>query len=366
MAAEPSSQTRLGAVLFYGVVLLLAYLVYLVFEPFLIPLAWAAVIVVVFYPWHLRLEHRWGRVRAAATSTAGVTLILIVPTLLVMSAFVRQGVEAARLSEQAFTNGHLAWANDTWEWIAHHIPGETPENLAALARQGAENLGKLLASELGAVLRNLFRFFFDLFVMILAMFYFFRDADSIMAAFRHSLPFEEVHREKMIAEARELIYASVTSSLIAALASGLVGGTAFAIARISTPVFWGVAMAFCSFIPVVGSAVVWVTAGIWLIVEGHTGRGIFVLGFCAGIIGLVDNVLRPWLISGKAQLSGLLIFIGVVGGLSVFGLLGVVLGPIVVAAAASVLDIYAPRGHPPHSETAKSKPVGEKRAAVLE
>jgi predicted PurR-regulated permease PerM len=366
VAAEPSSQTRLGAVLFYGVVLLLAYLVYLVFEPFLIPLAWAAVIVVVFYPWHLQLERRCGRTSAAAISTAGVTLILVVPTLLVMSAFVRQGVEAARLSEQAFASGHLAWANHAWEWIAHHVPGETPENLASLARQGAENLGKFLASELGAALRNLVRFFFDLFVMILAMFYLFRDADSIMAALRHSLPFEEVHREKMIAEARELIYASVTSSLVAALANGLVGGVAFAIARISAPVFWGVAIAFCSFVPLVGSALVWVTAGIWLIVGGHTGRGIFVLAFCAGVLGIVDNVLRPWLISGKAQLSGLLVFIGVVGGIAVFGLLGVVLGPIVVAAAASVLDIYAPRGHPQHSETAKSKPVGEKRAAVLE
>jgi predicted PurR-regulated permease PerM len=366
VAAEPSSQTRLGAVLFYGVVLLLAYLVYLVFEPFLIPLAWAAVIVVVFYPWHLRLERRWGRTQAAAGSIVGVTVVLIIPTLLVMSAFVREGVEAARSSEQAFTTGHLAWANHAWEWIAHHVPGETPESLASLARQGAESLGAFLASQLGAALRNIVRFFFDLFVMLLAMFYLFRDAPSVMAAVRHALPFEEVHREKMIAEARELIYASVTSSLIAALASGLVGGAAFAIARISAPVFWGVATAFASFIPLVGSALVWVTAGIWLIAQGHTGRGIFVLAFCAAVLGIVDNVLRPWLISGKAQLSGLLVFIGVVGGITVFGLLGVVLGPIVVAAAASVLDIYTPRGHPQHSETAKPNPVGEKRTAVLE
>jgi len=366
VAAEPSSQVRLGAVLFYGVVLLLAYLVYLVFEPFLTPLAWAAVTVVIFYPWHLRLEQRWGRTWAATVSTTGVTVLLVVPILLLMTVFVRQAFEAARSSEQAFTGGHLAWANNAWEWISHHVPGETPESLASLARQGAERLGAFLAAELGTALRHIVHFIFDLFVMLLAMFYLFRDADSVMSAFRNALPFEEVHREKMIAEARELIYASVTSSLVAAVASGLVGGMAFAIAGISAPVFWGVATAFASFIPLVGSAIIWVTAGIWLIAQGHLGRGIFVLVFCAGVLGMVDNVLRPWLISGKAQLSGLLVFIGVVGGITVFGLLGVVLGPIVVAAAASVLAIYAPRGRPQHSETPKSKPVGEKRAAVLE
>jgi predicted PurR-regulated permease PerM len=122
-------------------------------------------------------------------------------------------------------------------------------------------------------------------------------------------------------------------------------------------------MGFCSFIPVVGSALVWVPAAISLAIGGHLGRGIFLAIFCILIVGMVDNVMRPWLISGRAQLGGLLVFISVLGGISVFGLLGVVLGPIIVATTASLLDLYAPPGSDGNNV---AKPGGKREKAVLE
>jgi predicted PurR-regulated permease PerM len=101
-------------------------------------------------------------------------------------------------------------------------------------------------------------------------------------------------------------------------------------------------MGFFSFVPVVGSALIWVPIAISLIVGGHWGRGIALILFCTVIVVLVDNLVRPLFISGRAEMSGLVIFISVLGGISVFGLLGVVLGPIVVATAGSLLDVYAP------------------------
>jgi predicted PurR-regulated permease PerM len=366
MERETTAVQRIGAVLFYGIVVLLAYLVFRISEPFLAPLAWAGVLVVLFYPLHRRLERRWGKTWAASASTTGVTLILIVPAIFIAVAFVRQSIDAVRAAEQAFEIDHVAWVGHGWERISQHIPGTSPEDLSNFAKQSGEKLGSFLASQVGPMVKNLFGFFFDLFVIILAMFYFFRDADDLMASLRQILPFEEEHSELMIRDSHELIFASVTSSLVAAAFHALVGGIGFAVTGIGAPVFWGVLMGFFSLVPVIGSAFIWLPAAIGLMLKGHIAAGIFLILLCSVLVGTVDNLIRPWMISGRAQLSGLLIFIGVLGGIAVFGLLGVVLGPIVVALAASLLELYRQRGHPKDAAAPGGKRVGGKHEPVLE
>lgn len=339
--AEMTAGERLASVLFYGVVLLLAYLVFRIFEPFLVPLGWACVFVVVFYPLHARLEKHLGRTSAAAVSTLGVTLILIVPALLLMTVFVRDAIVAAPGIQHTVASGQYPWINRAWEWVGRRAPGSV--DLSTLVRQSVERMAQFLAEQLGTAVRNAAVFLFELFVTLFALFYFFRDAGSILGGIRRVLPFDEPHREKMIAEARDLIFASVTTSLVIASVQGLLGGTAFAVAGLSAPVFWGVLMAFFSLLPVVGSWPIWLPAAIWLFATGRLGRGLVVVAICAGVGTTVDNVLRPLLIGGRARLSGLLVFISVLGGISVFGMLGVVLGPIVVATVAGILDVYAQR-----------------------
>jgi predicted PurR-regulated permease PerM len=356
---------RLAAALFYAVLVLLAYLVYRVFEPFLVPLGWAVVLVVVFYPWHAKLEQRWGSTRAAGLSTAGVTLILIVPTLVLMTAFVREGIEAAQGIKAAFVEGRMPWIPRAWEWAQQKLPSEAAGiDPVTMAREAAERVAGFLASKVGAVLRNVALFLFDLFVMLFAMFYLFRDASTMVGSVRQVLPFEEGHREELIAQSRDLIFASVTSSLIVAAVQGFLGGVAFAALGLDAPVFWGVVMAFFSLLPLVGAWVIWVPAAGWLMVNGQVTRGVILIVLGAVLIGTVDNFLRPYLISGRARLSGLLIFISVLGGIGVFGMLGLILGPIVVATAASVLEVYTKRAKP--GEAAGGELLLRGRNAVLE
>ena len=342
MTNELSSQKRLGAALFYGIVALLVYLVYLVFAPFLVPLAWAAVLVVVSYPAYEWLARRWGPVTAAIAGTLGVTLILIVPTLLVMAAFVRQGVDAVQSIQLQVANGHFTWVNDLWARIQQRFPEAGSEDLATSLRRYGELAAEFVAARLGAILKNMAVFLFHLGVTILAMFYLYRDGASMVERLRELLPFELAHRDRMLDDARNLIFASVTSSLVAAAAHGALGGLAFALTGIKAPIFWGVMMGFFSFVPLVGSALIWVPVSVSLMAGGHPVRGIILVIFCAVIVSSVDNVIRPWLISGRAQMGGLLVFISVLGGIAAFGLLGVVLGPIIVATTASLLELYAP------------------------
>jgi len=340
-----NAENRFSNVLFYGVVLCLGYLVFRVFQPFLVPLGWAAVFGVIFYTLNKRFERKWGRTRSAVLITLGVTVILIVPVLLLAAMFVREGIAAAVDIQAAMAGGGYGWLSRAWGWIATHIAARgIIVDLPDLVRQGASRAGEYMAAELGRVIRNIVVFLFELFVMLFALFYFLRDGDSIMTRFRLFLPFEETMTERMLAEARELIFASVTTSLVIAAVQGTICGGAFAIVGLGSPVFWGVVMGFLSLLPVVGAWPVWVPAAIWLFSTGHVGRGLILIAICGALGATIDNILRPVLLGGRASLNGLLVFISVLGGITVFGVLGVVLGPIVVATTVGILDVYSGKG----------------------
>jgi predicted PurR-regulated permease PerM len=344
LTGEMSSQRRLGTMLFYGIVAILAYLVFLVFQPFLPALAWAVVIVVVSYHGYERVRRRFSPTIASLICTLAVTIILIVPTVLVMGAFVRQGVQAVQTIQAQVASGHFDWVNRLWMEIESKLPDSSQASLGTIISRYSDQAATYVATRLGAVLRNTAAFLFHLSVTILAIFYLYRDGKLIMARVRAILPFEHQHRDKMIKESHDLIFASVMSSAVAAAAHGILGGLAFGVAGITAPIFWGVMMGFFSLIPLVGSALIWVPASISLISEGHVGAGIALALFCSVIVGFVDNVVRPWVISGRAEMGGLVVFISVLGGIAVFGLLGVILGPIIVATGTSLLDLYVPAG----------------------
>jgi predicted PurR-regulated permease PerM len=336
-----NSEDRLSNVLFYGVVLCLAYLVFRVFEPFLEPLGWAAVFAVIFYSLNQKFERRWGRTLAAAATTTGVGLILIGPVLLLAMLFVRQGIEAARSLQASMATGDYGPLGHVWGWISSHLTAQGyVVDVPSLVREGASRFGEYLASEFGSIIRNIVVFLFELFVMLFALFYFLRDGRSILKRCRVFLPFEESTRETMLTEARGLIFASVTTSLVIAAVQGVICGGAFAIVGLGSAVFWGVVMAFLSLLPVVGAWPVWIPATIWLFSTGHAGRAIVLIAVCGALGATIDNILRPVLLGGRSSLSGLLVFISVLGGIAVFGVLGIVLGPIVIATSVGIVDAY--------------------------
>jgi predicted PurR-regulated permease PerM len=291
------------------------------------------------------LEKQWSRNHAALACTALVTFLLIVPAIGVGIAFVHQGLQAGASVQQELNNGGLSRLDNWWEWLGAHVPGQTPESLTQLVHRAIEAIGAFLASKIGVVLRHVAVFIFDLVVTIIAMFYFFRDSPEIMAGLRGVLPFDRESREEIVGRSRELIFASVTMTLAAAVVHGLAGGIGFAMVGITGPIFWGVAIAFFSLLPVVGDLIIWIPAMIDLILTGHWIKAIILAFMLTVVAGLVDNLMRPWFISGRARMNGLVVFIAVIGGIAVFGLLGIVLGPIIVATATSLLDLYAKTGH---------------------
>jgi predicted PurR-regulated permease PerM len=338
--ATHQNRDRVRTISFYAALGLVAYLLYVIAKPFLVPLCAAAILVVFFYPWHVRAERRYGKRPAALLSTALVTTILIVPAVLVITAFVREATAAAASLQDAAAAGQLAGIGRWWARLQQQVPGAAGVTLSEVASDVGRRFGGAAAETAGGILQDVGIFIFDLVVVIFAMFFLFRDARPIMAMVRRVLPFEEEQRELVIRQAHEIIRASVISSLLVASAQGAAGGLLFWMLGMAAPVFWGVLMAFFSLLPVVGPWVIWLPAGLWLLVNGAVGKGILLLALGAGVVSTIDNVLRPSLMSGRAQMNGLLVLISLLGGIGAFGLIGVVIGPVIVATMASLLSAY--------------------------
>jgi predicted PurR-regulated permease PerM len=339
-APETRNRDRVRTVSFYAALALLTYLLWVVSKPFILPLCASAVLVVFFYPWYKRLEARVGASAAALASTLLVTILLIVPIVLVVVGFVREAAAAAGSVQDALSATQVARLHAWWVWMQQRFPLLAAVQLSDVAADTGRAVATLAAAGAGDAIRNIGVFLFDVVVVVFAMFFLFRDAHAVMALVRRVLPFEEEHREQVIRQAHDLVRASVVASVAVASAQGAAGGVLFWMLGLTAPVFWGVVMAFFSLLPVVGAWVVWLPAAVWMLATGQTGRGLMLLAIGAGVVSLIDNVLRPALLAGRAQMNGLLVLISLLGGIAAFGLIGIVIGPVVVATMASLLSAY--------------------------
>jgi predicted PurR-regulated permease PerM len=340
-ASPATTSDRLTTLLSYGALLLLGYLVFRIAEPFLVPLAWSAVLAIFFYPLHARVSQRLKPVPAALASTLAVTFLLIVPSLIILVYTARQALDATSGLQNALLNPDHPLYTHLVSGIRDQLPASWKSaDFSDPLRQGAQKIASFLAGQLGALVRNLLTFFVDLFILIFALFFMFRDGEDIVRGVRHLIPFDESIQEDMLAESKDLIFASVAVGLLIAGIQGLLGGTAFAFAGISSPLFWGVVIAFFSLVPVVGSALIWVPAALWLGFSGHWGKALVIAVMLGAVATIADNIVRPLLLRNRTRLNELFLFIGVLGGLQVFGLLGLVVGPTIIAAAMGIFRVY--------------------------
>jgi predicted PurR-regulated permease PerM len=181
--------------------------------------------------------------------------------------------------------------------------------------------------------------------MLFAMFYFFRDGEKFVGKVKRLMPLTPAQIETAFTQLRDVIQATMYGGVAIALLQGILGGLLFLIMGIPSPVFWGAVMAFLALIPIVGAFIVYVPAGLIMIFTGSVFKGVFIIAFGMLIISQTDNFLRPFLISGKTSLHPLLLFFTILGGISLFGLLGLVVGPMIAAAFTILLRVFEMKLH---------------------
>ena len=337
-----TGRDRFSQLLFYTLMLLMGYLVFLVIRPFLASLGWAAVFAMLFYGVHLRLATRIGPARAALVTTLTTALLIVGPAVMLVSVLAREVPPMIDFVQQASLTAPER-IERIWEVARRRSPVSLPADPTLILREGAQRTLAFLAPRVGGAVADVFGVVGSLFVMLFAQFFLLRDGHLVGAQVRDLLPLPDRERDRLVSETRDLVIASVGAGLLIATAQGTLGGLSFWLLGIRAPVVWGVVMAICSLIPLVGSAIVWLPTAIWLLLSGDMGRGVVLILVGSLAIGMVDNILRPLILSGRSSASGLVIFLGLLGGISAFGFIGLVLGPIILVTAQTLLSVFLRR-----------------------
>ena len=324
----------------------LGYALVLIFAPFVAPMAWAAFLAFLLYPLNLRLRRRLaGNSLAAAMLTilAPITILLPLSALSIefvaqISALLRKlQKSAADLDIKSFSDlQQFPWIARANVWLEAHadisaaqvqswLISGTREVLQRAASMGGWFFLGALGSLLGFA------------IMLFLLYFFLRDGDVMAARARRLIPLDEERKQRLFSQLSGVTRAIVFGTTMTALLQGVLIGIGFTIASLPSPVVFGVLAALLSMLPVGGATFVWGPAAIWLFFDGRWGFGIFMIAWGLLLAGL-DNILRPLLISGRAKISALAVFVGVLGGIPAFGAIGIIAGPVVLSLALALIE----------------------------
>jgi predicted PurR-regulated permease PerM len=204
---------------------------------------------------------------------------------------------------------------------------------------GLSNSSKYLLNRIPGGLGSVAGAFATFIIMAFVLFFFFKDGSSYVGKLLEYLPFSERHKELLSKQAKDVVVSTIYGGVAVALAQGIVGAVGFISVGVSSPALWGLATAIASFIPFIGSHIVWVPICLYLLITGHIIKALILVAFGVFGIGLVDNIIRPVFIRGRARMSFLLTFFSVLGGIQAFGLIGIIIGPLIIALYISLLAI---------------------------
>ncbi|MGS0683212.1 AI-2E family transporter [Shewanella sp. 125m-7] len=325
------------------------YVCYLLVEPYLGAIVLGFIVSILFLPLHARIQQRMpNRPNLASVfSCTLVTVMVLLPLLFVAMAIMNEGINFMSNAYQWLTEGGaksflshpsiqgaLALLN---KWL----PFDTVK-IDELVQQAAGKVTQLSSTLLSAstgIVGDIADTVLDFGLMLFVLFFFLRDQEKIIKNTRRIIPLSRSQEELIFNEVGVVAKSAVLGAFLTALAQGALGGIAMALAGFSG-LFWGTMMAFASFIPFVGTAMIWLPASIYLFITGDWQWALFLIVWGVVVIGSIDNFLRPWLMQGNTGMSTLLLFFSLLGGLQLFGLIGLVYGPIIFAVTLVLARLY--------------------------
>jgi len=329
-----------------GTFLVMSYLLLAILRPLIGPLGWAAVLAFLLNPVHEHLSRRLkGRVSLSAGVLTGLTPFFVIAPLAVLGiVFARQVASMVgwmrgrtllplpavldRLENYPVLGGPVHWIRENATVQAAQVQDWITGGLQSMLKSAATMGGTFALGVLGSLV--------GFFMMLFLLFFLLRDGRSMLERLTRLVPVEPGSREELLDYLGDVTRAVVFGSVATALVQGALAGIGFAIAGLPSPVVFGVLATIAAFLPA-GSAIVLVPAVLYLVIAGHWGPAIFMAVWSAGV-GVADNFLRPFLTAQRAEVSTLAVFVGAIGGASAFGILGLVIGPVVVGFTAALIQ----------------------------
>lgn len=351
LVADAGARRRLlFLAFFFAAFLYLLYQLLRILSPFVPALLGAVMLVLIFYPAHRRISARIAHDSVAAALTSVVVVVtIVVPVFIFLWLLVSEAANVAPafsawLGEHSDVTGSLMSQlpepmQRFWLRIEPHLL-TWQADIKGLALGLVKEIGNSLTSFGVATLKRAFIVLLDLIVLVLAVFFFFRDGHRIVRWVADLVPMEDEYKWRIIHRLERTMSAIIRGAFVTASAQGALTGLGLAVAGVPFPVFLGFAAALMAVVPFVGASLVWAPAAIYLLVEGHTVAAIGLALWGLFVVGLVDNFLRPYIVGGHAGLPILLLFLGILGGIRVYGLVGALVSPLLIALVLAFVDIY--------------------------
>jgi predicted PurR-regulated permease PerM len=310
---------------------------FIVLKPFFGTIFWACAITIIFYPMHLKLAAKLkDRDNLAALITlAACILIVVLPVTFLISSVVSEGADLYKKLESGEIN-----PGQYIEQIRTAFPGAqaTLERFGvdvAKIKEGALTAtmasGKWLAQNALSIGQNTFKLLLNICLMLYLLFFLLRDGQYLLDLLIRALPLGDDRERLLFKKFSEVTRATIKGNLVIAIIQGSLGGLAFWALGIPGALLWGVVMALFSLIPAVGPAIIWLPVAIYLFATGDSVKALILVGFGMGVIGLIDNLVRPILVGRDTKLPDYVVLLSTLGGLGVFGVNGFVIGPLVAA-----------------------------------
>ncbi|PSW19029.1 AI-2E family transporter [Photobacterium sanctipauli] len=325
------------------------YASYTLLQPYLGSIVMAFIISLLYYPLHCKIEQKMPKSPNAASviSCTILTFMIVIPLLVVFSSIIHQGTTFSKDSYVWLTSGGVQevlshpYVVKLFALIEKYSPFEPLDTQAIVQKvaTAASKFGAQLLNVSAKFLGDATNFVINFMLMLFVLFFLLRDHDKMVATLRHVLPLSRSQEDAVLNEVEEVAKSAVLGSFLTALAQGFAGGIAMWLAGFPG-LFWGSMMAFASLIPVVGTALIWMPASIYLLLIGKWEWALFLATWGAVVVGSIDNFLRPMLMQGSGGMSTLVIFFSILGGLHVFGLIGLIYGPIIFAVTMVLFKLY--------------------------
>jgi predicted PurR-regulated permease PerM len=334
----------LGLIVIFAIA---AYLCWLVLQPFIGVLMWAVVLVVVFYPAHRRLVAWTGNPgSAAALSTLLVIVTILLPVVAVTFAVANELRGAVEHAQGGFGRVFdIPAIQPALRWIDQYVDIDAWRSNDYVAQQ-LQSWSAAIAGPTLIFVGGVVNALVQTLLVVFTMFYFFRDADNLRHALYDIVPLEYEQSHEIMIRTRDVIGATIYGVLAISAIQGTLGTLIFFLLGLPSPLIWGVVMFLMSMIPMAGAFVVWVPAAIYLLLTGAYVKALVLAGWGVMVIGSIDNFLSPRLVGRRARLHELLIFFSVLGGLQVFGVLGLVLGPVLAAITLALVEVVRQANRP--------------------
>lgn len=315
---------------------------YLVFKPFLVEILIASILVTIFYrPYEWLVRRFWkNRAVAALIMCLAIVLVIIIPTTNLIIYGAQKSVSAYHdvvnfFSDSSFTK--LTQNNIILEKAGQL--GISGEKIQGLISDVAKNASNWLVSGATSLVKGTTSFLISLVLIIFTMFFFFMDGKKMLEKLMYLTPLPNKYDLEIFKKFKDVSYSTFVSTFVVAIAQGILGAIGFII--IGFPAFFaGIAIAFISILPYVGSVIITVPIAVYLLAIGNVWQGVFMLIWGLGVVANVDNLIRAYMIKGKSEVHPIFLIFSILGGIVLFGFWGVVIGPLVIALAITIIHIY--------------------------